>query len=73
MLFTYQEELKYIQATFSENASRLLTSHFNCIIKKYSRWNKYPRKIKKFLKKKLWWNLRNSDIIKDGDLKVITR
>jgi hypothetical protein len=67
---TYQEKLKELQNTFCEGASNLLTIHINHIIKKYGNWNKYPRKIKKFLKKKLWWDLRNSELIKDGELLV---
>ena len=47
---TYQEKLKELQNTFCEGASSLLTIHINYIIKKYGNWNKYPRKIKKFLK-----------------------
>lgn len=69
----YQEKLKEIQKTFCEGASNLLTIHINYIIKKYGNWNKYPRKVKKYLKKKLWWDLRNSDKIKDGELQVLIR
>jgi len=70
---TYQEKLKEIQNTFCEGASNLLTIHINHIIEKYGNWNKYPRKVKKYLKKKLWWDLRNSDKIKDGELLVLIR
>ena len=48
----YMLELKRIQSTFSEDASKIITNYINYIVKKYGNWKRYPRKIKKFLKKK---------------------
>ena len=68
----YMMELKRVQSTFSEDASKIIVSYINYIVKKYGNWKRYPRKIKKFLKKKFWWNLRNYKLQED-DIKVIVR
>ena len=69
----YSMELERIQSTFSEDASKIITNHINYIVKKYGNWKRYLRKIKKFLKKKFWWNLRNFGRIEHGKVKVIVR
>ena len=46
----YPTALKEIQETFCDNLGNMVADHFNWIITKYGGWNRYPRKIKKFLK-----------------------
>ena len=51
----YREKVEEIQGAFADAVKSLLASHFNFIINKYGNWKKYPRKIKKYLKKKKLW------------------
>lgn len=68
----YFTSLKNIQEESSKKLTELFTKHFNYIIKKYGRWSKYPRKVKKTLKKERWWELRNSEILEnDSAIKII--
>lgn len=67
----YFEELKKVQKEFGDGLSQVLTNHFNYIIKKYSNWSRYPRKVKKMLKKEKLWNLRNSEFLEENDIKVL--
>ena len=69
----YQQKLKEIQDIFCKGISTLVTNHFNYFIDKYGNWDKYPRKIKKKLKKSPLWNFRYHDKIKESELKVETR
>ena len=56
---SYSEKLKDIQDVFCNGVQDLILIHFNSFIKKYGGWNRYPRKIKKKLKKGTLWNLRH--------------
>lgn len=69
----YSQKLKEIQNVFCEGAANLIRAHFNYFIDKYGNWNKYPRKIKKKLKKSPLWNLRYHDKIKEDELKIEMR
>lgn len=69
----YRQKLKEIQSIFSQEISELVTNHFNYFIDKYGNWDKYPRKIKKKLKKSPLWNLRYHDKIKKDEIKVEMR
>lgn len=66
----YTEKLQEIKEEFSRGLSKLLVKHYNHAIIKYGNWKKYPRKVKKYLKKEQYWNLRESDLLKDSDIKV---
>lgn len=66
----YTEKLQEIKDEFSRGLSKLLVKHCNHVIVKYGNWKKYPRKVKKYLKKEQYWNLRESDLLKDNDIKV---
>lgn len=70
----YTQELEETQKTFSESVEDLFLTHFNNFIKKYGGWKKYPRKIKKRLKKGTLWELRHrTELFKKGDFHVLTR
>lgn len=66
----YYQKLEEIQDIFCSGVSELLTRHINYIINRYSNWKRYPRKIKKFLKKKQWWELKDNQKLSDGELIV---
>ena len=63
---SYFENLQEVQKTFSENIKELFKSQISC----YKGWKRYPRKIKKNLKKTFWWNLKNCDI---NNIEIIMR
>ena len=67
----YFKKLREIQKEFGDGLSQVLTNHFNYVIKKYSNWNRYPRKVKKMLKKEKFWKLKNSEFLKRDDVKVL--
>ena len=54
----FRQEIEEIKNKFGDGLSKVPTEHTNNIIKKYGNWNKYPRKIKKMLKKEHWWELK---------------
>ena len=62
----YYSELENIEKTFGKNMGELLRTHIN----HWSNWNKYPRKTKKYMKKKGFWNLRKCPPINEGDVTV---
>ena len=66
----YYTKLQEIQTTFCKGLEELSINHVNWIIKKYGGWKKYPRKIKKFLKNKGWWNLKDLSPLQKSDIKV---
>lgn len=66
----YWEKVNEI-AEFSANCIKsIITSHFNSIVNKYGNWRRYPRKIKKFLKKKQWWNIKDAGMLNEGLIRV---
>ena len=67
----YFKKLREIQKEFGDGLSQVLTNHFNYVIKKYGNWNRYPRKVKKMLKKEKLWELKNSEFLKRNDVKVL--
>ena len=67
----YFKKLREIQKEFGDGLSQVLINHFNYVIKKYSNWNRYPRKVKKMLKKEKLWELKNSEFLKRNDVKVL--
>ena len=69
----YQQKLKEIQDIFCKGISTLVINHFNYFIDKYGNCYKYPRKIKKKLKKSPLWNFRYHDNIKKDKIKVEMR
>lgn len=66
----YHQKLEEIQNVFCSGVSELLTYHVNYVINRYGNWKRYPRKVKKFLKKKQWWELKDNQKLSDGELKV---
>lgn len=66
----YSQKLRQIQKIFAEGISDMITNHINFFIEKYGNWEKYPRKVKKKLKKTFLWNLRYHDKIEEGTIKV---
>lgn len=62
----YFEELNKIQGVLSEE----LNKFFENIIIYYKGWKKYPRKIKKLLKKSFIWSLKDCNI---EDIKILVR
>lgn len=56
---TYEDKLKEVQKTFTDGIETLLKSHTRYIVNRYGCWKKYPRKIKKMLKKRGWWEIKN--------------
>lgn len=70
----YWERLKQIQNTFCNGVQDLILIHYNSFIKKYGGWPKYPRKIKKRLKKTTLWTLRHrTEIFTKEDFNVVMR
>ena len=55
---------------FEQGLNSILRCHINHIIEKYAGWKQYPRKVKKMLKKKGWWDLRNSKKLEPNDMIV---
>lgn len=55
---------------FEQGLNDVLRCHINHIIEKYAGWKHYPRKVKKMLKKKDWWDLRNSKKLEPNDMIV---
>ena len=68
--WNYTTLLKEIQETFCSNLEYSVVNHFNWIITKYGGWNRYPRKIKKFLKGNSWWVIKDMPLINVKDVKV---
>ena len=67
----YREKVEEIQGAFADYVKSLLASHFNFIINKYSNWKRYPRKVKKFLKKKRWWIIKDyPELLKSENFEV---
>ena len=66
----YEEKLKEAQREFAQRLSQILTNHYNHIITTYSGWNRYPRKVKKMLKRENWWGLKDKNILGPGEIKV---
>ena len=66
----YPAALKEIQETFCSNLEYSVVNHFNWIITKYGAWNRYPRKIKKFLKRNSWWVIKDMSLINVEDVKI---
>lgn len=70
----YQEKLQDIQNTFCGGVQDLILIHFNSFIKKYGGWLRYPRKVKKKLKKGTLWNLRHrTELFKKDDFNILVR
>lgn len=71
---SYQEKLKQVQNIFCNGIQDLILIHYNSFIKKYGGWSKYPRKIKKRLKKTTLWTLRHrTEIFTKDDFNVVMR
>ena len=66
----YFNKLQEVKDDFSVGLSKMLIEHYNHIITKYGKWKRYPRKVKKYLKKEQYWNLKESKLLKDNDIKV---
>lgn len=66
----YPAKLREIQATFCGGLEELFINHVNWIIRKYGGWKKYPRKVKKLLKNKGWWKLKDLSSLQKSDIKV---
>ena len=67
----YFERLKQVQNILSENIKQVVMYNFNYFIDKYGGWKRYPRKIKKKLKRNPLWNCRNCNKIEENKLRVI--
>ena len=48
---TYETRLKNLRETIQQGITDLISNYYNYHLKKYGGWNRYPRKIKKRLKK----------------------
>ena len=48
---TYETRLKNLRETIQQGITDLISNYYNYQLKKYGGWNRYPRKIKKKLKK----------------------
>lgn len=69
---SYWEKLKELEDVFCNGIEDLLLIHLNSFIKKYGGWNRYPRKIKKRLKKGTLWHLRHRTELFEKDDFVIS-
>lgn len=47
----YETRLKNLRETIQHGITALISNYYNYQLKKYGDWNRYPRKIKKKLKK----------------------
>ncbi len=54
----------------ADTLGELLSKSFNAVIDKYKGWKRYPRKIKKFLKREGWWDVKNCQPFDKLDLKI---
>ena len=66
----YSTALQKIQKTFCDGLGDLVTGHCNWIINKYGGWKRYPRKIKKSLKRKGWWSIKDLSPVNKGDFHI---
>lgn len=66
----YFEELKRMQQNTCELLGTALTFYINRIAEKYGNWKRYPRKVKKFLKKRNLWVFRKLSKVEEGDIQV---
>ena len=55
----YWEEIEKTKKELSNELIELLFNHFNSMYEKYHDWKKYPRKVKRMLKKEGFWNIKN--------------
>lgn len=62
----YFSELENVEKTFDKNIGEILRKHIN----HWANWPKYPRKTKKYMKKKGYWTLRKCPPINEGDITV---
>lgn len=58
MSIDYFEELEKIHKELEKHIGTLVYSYLT----KYNKWSKYPRKIKKYMKKKKIWDTRYADL-----------
>lgn len=57
----YSEMLKNMEKELCDSLELMLYEHLKSMHEKYGFWLKYPRKVKKFLKKEGFWDIKDKE------------
>lgn len=57
----YSEMLKNMKKELCDSLELMLYEHLKSMHEKYGFWLKYPRKVKKLLKKEGFWNIKDEE------------
>ena len=57
----YHKEIENMKKELCSFLESLLYEHFKSMHEKYGFWLKYPRKVKKLLKKEGFWNIKDEE------------